>query len=110
MTDPGEIIRELAATLENSSDIWINFINGTKVVLYHEAGEWILEGDGFLRASGSTLDVTDGPNVRISLASNYSSVVARFEFLSASVESVYKCTDSEGMVNVLKMDVNICTS
>lgn len=110
MSDPGEIIRELTATLEGSSDIWINFINGSKAILYHEGDEWMLEGDGFLRASGSTLDVTDGPNIRISLASNYSPVVARFEFLSASVESVYKCTDSEGMVNVLKLDTSTCTS
>ncbi len=110
MTDPGGIIRELASTLEGSSDIWINFINGSKAVLYHEAGEWMLEGDGFLRASGSTLDITDGPNIRISLASNYSPVVARFEFLAASVRSIYKCTDSEGMVSVLKTDLSTCAS
>lgn len=110
MCDPGEIIRELSATLDASSDIWINFINGSKVVLYHEGGEWMLEGDGYLRASGRTLDVTDGPNIRISLASNHSPVVARFEFLAGSVDSVYKCTESEGMVSVLKTDLKVCAS
>ncbi len=102
ISGPGSALRLLADTLEHSSDIWINFGDGTKAVLYHDSDGWMIEGDGFIRASGTRLTITDGPEIGIALESDRSPVTARFGFPASAVRSVYKCTDMEGMVTVFK--------
>lgn len=100
MSDLGIVLNRLVEKPEDSTDIWINFKNGSKAVLYHDSGDWMLEGDRFLRASGSRLTITDGPDIEIALVSDYSPVVARFGFPASDVNTVYKCTDTEGMMAV----------
>ena len=100
MTDPGTALNRLVDKMEDSSDIWINFKDGSKAVLYHESGDWMLEGDRFLRASGTRLTITDGQDIEIALESSHSPIVARFKFPASDVNTVYKCTDIEGMMAV----------
>lgn len=99
---PGAALLILVAKLDGSSDIWINFDNGTKAVLYHDSGDWMLEGDRFIRASGTGLTVTDGPDIEISLESDRTPMTARFRFPASAVRSIYRSTDLEGMVAVFR--------